>query len=59
MMKSWVLRVDLAEELEMGPPLSLALSPDHEVLEPASGARLGSSSDRAEDTSSLGKMDVE
>lgn len=38
--------------------LSLALSPDCVVREPASVARTGVSSDRAEDISSLGEIDV-
>lgn len=39
---------------DTGPCLSLDLSPDCEVLEPTSGACSGTSSDRADDPSSLG-----
>lgn len=59
MIKSWGSHVDLVDEWEMGQSLSLALSPDHEILEPSSGAHLGASSDQAEEISSLGEMDFE
>lgn len=39
MLRSWDLHVKLAEGQEPGPPLSLVLSPDREVLQLASGAR--------------------
>lgn len=58
MMHLWGLRVDLCEEQDTGPSLSLALSPDCVVRKPASVAHTGASSDRAEDTSSLGEIDV-
>ncbi len=51
-LRSWGSRADLAEACGMGPPLSFVLSPDHEVLASTSEARLGASSERAEDTSS-------
>lgn len=40
MIKSWGSHVDLVDKWELGQSLSLALSLDHEILEPASGARL-------------------
>ncbi len=56
---SWGSRVDLVEAHGMGPPLSLALSPDHEVLASASEACFGASSERAEDTSSHASVEME
>ncbi len=56
---SWGSRVDLVEAHGMGPPLSLALSPDHEVLASASEACFGASSERAEDTSSHASAEME
>ncbi len=55
----WGLRVDLAEARETDSPLSLALSPDHEDIASVSQARFGVSSERADETSSLGSGEVE
>lgn len=57
LIKSWGSRVDLADERETGPSLSLPLLPDHEILKPTSGACLCASSDRAKETSSREEMD--
>ncbi len=56
---SWGSHVDLVEAHGMGPPLSLALSPDHEVLASASEACFGASSEWAEDTSSHASAEME
>ncbi len=56
---SWGSRVDLAEAREIGPPLSLALSPDREALASVSQARLGASSERTEENSSLASGEME
>lgn len=42
-----------------GPPLSLVLSPDHEVLASASEACFSASSERAKDTSSHASAEME
>lgn len=53
------LDVNLGEGQETGPPSSLALSPDHVFPKPNSERHPSASSDRAEDESSLGEMDIE
>ncbi|KAI2656086.1 Transposon Ty3-G Gag-Pol polyprotein [Labeo rohita] len=58
-LQSWGSRVDLAEARETGTPLSLAISPDQEVLASVSEARPGASSERAEDTSSLASAEID
>ncbi|KAI2649994.1 ORF V: Enzymatic polyprotein [Labeo rohita] len=50
---------DLAEARETGTPLSLAISPDREVLASVSEARPGTSSERAEDTASLASAEID
>lgn len=58
-LRSWGSRVDLAEARGTTPPLSLALSPDHEALASVSQARPGASSERPEETSSVASVEME
>lgn len=51
-LRLWGSRVDLTKVREMGPPISLMLSPDREALAPTS-------SERAGDTSSLASAEME
>ena len=55
---SWGSRADLADAHETEFPLSLALSPDQEVLASTSQARSGASCEGAEEFSSLASMEV-